>query len=314
MRPVFQKIKAVFFRAGVLYFLSGVLFYQIVDWHKLQIRELNELKIPIDYLVYFSKNKVPFDESKFHDHLQYYEKLCALAPRYPEALGMLGFCHYYLGNEKKAIYFFEAAAKENPQLFWFTYNLGLIYYQRKEFEKAISYFMITLGKNLFLARELPRRSLIYINLDLPNENADGITPDIRSLNMNNFIDENLNEALLNCYRLIILSYQALNNYPAVVRVSQLALDKGMSGKAIFYYYLGVGAFQLKQYENAARVFQKCVELNPRFQDAYRWLGLCYRELKNPNLAQIFEQGYKNMRLTAPESDEQLKVDLMLKIF
>src|SRR4030095_16333762 len=76
-----------------------------------------------------------------------------------------------------------------------------------------------------------------------------------------------------------------------------SFDEGLSFNTlqheIIYNNKGIALFRLQRYEEAIPAFQKAIELNPGFQNAYRNLGYCYLNLKQyPQAIDNFKQAVK----------------------
>ncbi len=53
---------------------------------------------------------------------------------------MRGYCHYYSGDFAAALADYEKALRANPDSFVARYDLGVIYFKRARFDKALGYF------------------------------------------------------------------------------------------------------------------------------------------------------------------------------
>ena len=57
-----------------------------------------------------------------------------------EAYVLLGFCYYHDGRMDEAITAYQRASQLNPAFFWPYYNLGVIYFNQKNYTAAAPYF------------------------------------------------------------------------------------------------------------------------------------------------------------------------------
>lgn len=69
--------------------------------------------------------------------IQYYQELMDTLGPFDHAYGNQGFCYYYLGDLGRAIAMYDKAIKINPNQYAYYWDQGMIYSQRREFEKAV---------------------------------------------------------------------------------------------------------------------------------------------------------------------------------
>ncbi|VAX35114.1 hypothetical protein MNBD_UNCLBAC01-2107 [hydrothermal vent metagenome] len=114
----------------------------------LNIRELNQITpSSFSYLFELEKDSSKADPKKIKPFAYFFAKVDTYLPERADAKGMIAFCYYYLGKHGKAIAVYNKAAEENPEVFWFHYNAGLIYYQHKQYDQAKEKFQKALNTN-----------------------------------------------------------------------------------------------------------------------------------------------------------------------
>jgi tetratricopeptide (TPR) repeat protein len=307
------RSKYLFFRVGFLYLFLMLFFYRIVDVEKLQLKIADELKVPIDYLILFSDDKVPFDSSRFHQQVSYYEHLQTFVPNLPEIHGLLAFCYYYLGDVDRSAQYFRKAAAEAPHQFWFLYNLGIISYEKRDFKKAAEFFKNATSQEIITTLQFVNESRIYRNFDNPIIDEDGL-PDLAKGDIVGLMKEHIDEAYANSLQMLVHCEESLKNYQAIIKTCQMALEQNIYPKGFFYYYLGFGAFELKRFQIAQGALQASLLRNPLHRESLRYLGLCYQELQNPQLARFYQKKFEETSSAAATEDDFQQMDLKLKIF
>jgi tetratricopeptide (TPR) repeat protein len=76
------------------------------------------------------------------------------------------------------------------------------------------------------------------------------------------------------YRLLAAIYEKLGNKEDAAKYTKLAQEKG--GKtAIDVFNEGIAAYNRNETDNALAAFQKAIELDANFADAYYYMGMCY---------------------------------------
>lgn len=151
-------MKGVLNWMAVYYLLAAIIFVAIADsakayMHRLQ-RDETWAMHPVDHLL---DQKVSPDSPYLRRGLRYYKTLLGLAPHLSQAHGIKGYCYYYLDKKERSIRAFLKAVDIEPRFYWHQYNLGLIYYERQDFDKAAEYFQHV----AFMNSEELLRSSIY---------------------------------------------------------------------------------------------------------------------------------------------------------
>ena len=149
-------VQFVLTRAAVAYAVVFLMSHVIIDYDKIKfglgLRQLNFM-MPNSYqeLLEVENLHQQAKIERFQKYIDFYAKVVELLPQKAEAYGMLGFCYYYLGDVKSALQAFEEAHRVNPKFFWFSYNLGAIYFNLKDYPKAQEYFKQAVGNDINLS-------------------------------------------------------------------------------------------------------------------------------------------------------------------
>jgi len=197
------------------------------------------------------------------DEISLYEHgLSITGPNYV-ALHNLGYVYYNLNEFDKAQYYLEQALRLSPSSFKAHINLGLVYAKQKRYEKATEQFLIA-------SKLRPNDANAFINL--ANIAIDRGEPD-KAISL-----------LGNAIRLDSDSPIAHANI-AFVYFNQDELQKAKEHfkKAIELYpnyitpiyRLGLLEMKLKNYANALDCFNKTIEIDPSSYDAWNSKGTAY---------------------------------------
>ena len=188
---------------------------QAVDWgHRFTLDCLSPSYYHITYLKGFLKDRTYIDTKRLTRFEKYYQKVAEYFPSRSDAYEMLGFFSYYLGKEKQAIASLEKAVEMAPQVFWFHYNLGVIYYKSNEFDKAAISFITALQSR-------PEEALKYIltseKLYMPI--VAGTTENIEDLK------QHLEKGYRDAYALLMMSRHHLENHAAAILPGEPVVDE-----------------------------------------------------------------------------------------
>ncbi len=82
------------------------------------------------------KNGKGFYIDRLMEYAYYYQKVAEYIPSRADAFGLAGYCHYLLGETQKAIDLYEQAIASNPKFFWFYHNVGVLYFQKGDYQRA----------------------------------------------------------------------------------------------------------------------------------------------------------------------------------
>jgi tetratricopeptide (TPR) repeat protein len=196
-----------------------------------------------------------------------YNQVLEFNPNLADVHNNLGIIFKQLEENQKAISCFKKAFEINPNFTDAHYNLGNLLKKLGENQKAISCY----------------EKVIKIN---PNYTD--------ALNNLGIVFENLNEfyKAMNCYEKIIKIYP--NHIKAYNNLGKVLKELGESQKAINYFEmaikidpnfieahnnLGVMFKSLQEIQKAVSYFKKAIEINPNFADAHYNLGDLFVEIE-----------------------------------
>ena len=224
----------------IYYFMAGLLLFFSIDVPKVKVNRLNCLGGFASYPVKYLGHTAPFQERQFRYTRKYYQTLINLIPRYEKSglvngpvtlsrtYAMIALCDYYLGRNKEAVELFKKALTIEPRHFWFSYNLGVIYFRLGDDAAAISYL-----NNFFSADKEKLEASMRLDNDDFREPA--LAEKYRQVSSNRFYD-----AVVNSYKLAILASERLKNPVDARNLSLIAIQSGLGNKDnFFYYYAGL---------------------------------------------------------------------------
>jgi len=299
---VFSFVKFVFTRVIILYLLFYAFSLVIVDYKKIHdriiIRTLND-NMPTDFSYFLRLGEgagtIEVEKDQLARYSNYYEKVVKYIPKLPEAHGMLGFSYFYLGKEEEAIASIGKAAVLDSYFFWYQYNLGVIYYQKGDYKKAIQFFENAVSKKPEIALIIINRSSVY------QRALRGAT------NLQDIMLARIKSGYSESYRLIVLSHMKSRNYPEMIKTASSAIALGLEHKELFYYYLGVGSYHLNEFQKSLYFLQEAIKRDPQFAEAFYYLSLNLKalgqdEVASQTLARSFHL-HRQVKSNRPKEDK-----------
>ena len=279
-----------------LYFVN----YKESRWHA-QAGTLSRLQPPYDYLTKFAEGKAPFERTQFLAYRLFFTQLLTVLRDRPDGYGMLGFCEYHLGNTGKAIEAYQKAVERAPYFIWFNYDLGLIYYQKQDYDQASKYLSEAVRGNAELVLKFMLASKVYLD-------AIATVPGFQQQ-----FPERFKSGYRDSYKMLVLSYFKLKRFTELIVIADVAVNQKLDDDGFFYYYLGVGAFSAGQFERAALYLRETLEKNPQSAEAYYYLALTFKALDKEELAVSALQKAEILGQVKGASYESIK-NLRLRIF
>lgn len=294
-------------RTGVWYFLVFLVSLLFIDYPQLRdhVRATTLSRLMPDSftdLVEFAQDNKKFNREKLEQYQYYYEKVVDFIPIYRgEVYEILGFCYYHLGKYRKALAAYIKASRINPRFFWPHYNLGLIYFKRGYYQKAVDSFNRALATKLEDNFDVVNTSKVYNPLLMS------------SYQFTRQTIGRLKTAYRHSHVLLVLSCYYLNNFSEMFHRATQAIAFNLDEDGSFYYYAGLAAYKIRRFQEGAYFLKEYTAINPEFANAFYYLGLSLKALGQEELATIALGRAKLLRLTE-ESEILMTEDINLQMF
>ncbi len=108
------------------------------------MRFLSKKKSSTKVLAHFNSGSAFFENERFQDARTQFDKVLSLDPNNAPALYLLGRCYYALGEKDLALSFLKESLKKDPNYSAPHYFIGLIHYDKREFQDAVFSFNASL--------------------------------------------------------------------------------------------------------------------------------------------------------------------------
>lgn len=197
---------------------------------------------------------------------------------------------------KSATNYFIEALRYNELDFDAKYNLGLTYYRSGVDVVAESVFLSLVSTSLLPISSLSSDIADSLQNLITNENLSRGYFEITEPIANKITIEVANKNIFTTgyWYLYYTAFKKSKQLPTVADRNRIFLS-GLGIESIENLYLLLGATQtnLKKFDNAIEAFNNVLLLNPKNQDAYRNLAVCYREKGDQKQAyNILQEGEK----------------------
>ncbi|MDP8266374.1 MAG: tetratricopeptide repeat protein [Candidatus Aceula meridiana] len=137
-----KYFRVAFTRYLWLYFVVGFIFFQLAQRQPFQV-ELARLGNQQHFEGELVERLSEGQEMRSFDFVRainYYKEFLHMLPGQDYAYGNTGYCYVQLNNLSKAIKFYDKAIQANPYIYSYLFDRGMIFFDRKEYEKAILNF------------------------------------------------------------------------------------------------------------------------------------------------------------------------------
>ena len=261
-----------------------------------QIRTLNHF-MPHSYEDLFRIENNPQGSDKFRlpRYLLYYRIVTTLSPQKAGAHALSGFCYYHLDRIPEAVEAYQRAVALNAGIISHHYNLGFLLFEQKRYDEAIVSFRqaVSLKNTDYLKTLLNSKIYRPIFFKSPFKESE-------------ILRERIKAQYFHSYRLLLLSYYYSQNYSGLRDVIPKAFSQGFEKDGVFYYYLGLASFEMKDYERGIYYLKEAIDRQFDCAESFYYLGLCLRELGKEDVAQkVLSQAkrYQEEQKTCIEKEE-----------
>lgn len=244
-------------RMGIFYLVLFLAVYMCVDvksiWATARLRALNRIMPSFDRLAGFAiGDNVSLTRSEWQEYARYYKKVVDLYPERNDGTPnfFLGFCQAHLGKSKKAIKNFQLAAENNPVFFWISYDLGLEFYNRKDYAQAVDWLQRAISFKGALLKACILNSKIYFQISAAD--------DIQDYDF----QESFYQAFGNAYLVIAKSHYLDGDYQKALNIVYYVFSKNISFSSDFYRIAGLSLKQQGMFREAAGILQAGLDRTP----------------------------------------------------
>jgi len=251
-------------RALICYIITGLVCVLAVDHERitfgLKVRILDN-SMPNDFsrLLVIDRSRDirgPFPKDKqLSKFANWYKQIAIFFPDQADAYTMFAYCLYYLGDYNQSLHSYLEAYAIEKKVFWIPYNIGVIYTQSSQHEKAVEYLTKALQTDKAYTLKYVLNSTVVYRSVLRHDAG-----------WKQSLDARLTLGISNAYMLLIRNHYKLKNYDAMHKVAVEALTKVSTSKDVFSYYAGLALYHLKDVNSAQIYFQKSISLNTAFAD------------------------------------------------
>lgn len=302
-KDLLERIISLSRRVGMLYLIVFLCTASLIDQKHFKADRLDYLKPPLIQLIKISRDQRAADPRMLEPFIEFYEKVNEYAWRGADTLAVLGFCYYYHGDENKAISFYEKSVALNSDGLWPHHNLGVIYFKKGFYSKAAGALEETLSIPPDIAAKSLYASLIYWQLIREGQVSD------------ESVAVGFKEGYEDCYKLLMVSYQKLQDYQKMLNLAFYATKSVPDNKDFFYYSAGFAAYQLKEYKQAVYFLSESIKINSRQADALHYLGLSYGELGEKQVSEdILARALRLRNLHSLQSSVQTAEGINVRLF
>ncbi len=256
-------------RVFILYLIMFGLFYISVDYRavmdKARAAALSRLMPSFDYLAEYFEGRGTLDAQKLGEAIFYHKKVAQyVLVLSADAYGVIGFCYHQLGMQKEAASFYQKAAQDNPYLFWFHYNQGVLNFRNQEYTSAMESLKMAVSVNPELTLKIINSSKVYRDIMRYVENPE------------RKISQHLAGGYVNAHTLLVACCYRLKDFEGVLRFATRALHLKSMRRDFFLFHAGMAAYELKKYPQAVDFLKEALDANPKNPFAIYYLGLSLR--------------------------------------
>lgn len=172
------------------------------------------------------------DKGRLEKYIHFYKTTARYFPQAADSWGMLGYCYYLGGKKDLAKESFEKAFALKPKHFWFSYNLGVLYFQEKQYSKAGEYLQQATAASFEDALEFIQSSKIVYRLILMEDPFFGAKTKERF--MKGYSDS---------YKMLVLSSFYEGDFSSLLKYSKEALELNLGEEKFFSSFVEIASRQ-----------------------------------------------------------------------
>lgn len=262
-------------RVLILIILVGVVLTRFVDFkeigYRYKVRRLNDSKPNFHYLVLNVLDKEPVPERMWKNYDQYFQLVLKYIPDDPVAQGLLGFVKAKNQKIEEAINLWKASSSGAPYYFWSDYNLGLYYYKKGDFKKAVTHLEKAIDVPPKVIVQVMVGSVMYRQILQANS---------FDISLANRVKSAYHDALI----VFLANLEKLGLYDVMLKMALRFINDPDHQQADLYYFAGMALFHLQQLDKAAAMYSKAIELDKKAPWSYFWLSKVLEMMQNPDAA------------------------------
>ena len=269
-------------RTGILYIVLVLVLGNLIDLAALRegitVRRLNNLSRKThETLARLINKKSGANEIELSPLIQYYETVLDTHPRMNEARGLLGYARYHIGQVSAARELDQEAVANNPDFFWYYYNLAVLDYWDGRYQSCIR----TARKALAVPadntlRTISESPMVYRPLAAHRQRA-------QSFN----IVEELEGGYVNLLIVLADSLRREGLYRDLWQVASLALKNEDAPQGYFHLMKGLSAFHMRDARAALEELKLAIEDDPAMIQSYHFMERLIRKNGQDEAANLF---------------------------
>lgn len=253
--PLLKKI----LERNIVYFLLAVgSISLLVNPERAFINRMNNLKTEVDsYLPYFERGTKNLREVDLNLASYYFKNLAQTGKTESLFYATKGFCDYHLRRYPQAVRAYETAFRLEPNIYTFSWDLGMIAFRFGRYEDAVGYLSHTLNV-------IPL-TLNYYQM-LAGEKKETAQRAAR-FPLTFQLEERAKSDEEEAVHFLALCFYKLGRFEKMVEVAKAGL-KDHPRSALLVYDIGLGYFLMQQIKEAEIVLTQAIARNPQYLNAY----------------------------------------------
>lgn len=286
-----ETVQWIISRVFVLFFGAILIVHAVVNIPhmvtKAKLKALNRIR-PSSFSSpqKFQKDHLEHNPKEMEQYVLYYDKVAELLVNKADVKGLQGYYAFYSGNRQRAEKYYQQAADMNPAFFWFHYNLGVIYFEAAEYEKAAESFRQAVAQRMDVILVVIKMSPMVYG---PNMIAQGFTDQEK-------FPQHLKDGYFNAFKGLVLSQMNSGNYNEALTTVENIEQYRFDGNEEFYYYAGIISQKQKQYQRAISFFQQALKGDMENVSILEALANISRDMGNIKIFQQIQQRIMSLKV------------------